>query len=361
MCEKHEKKIEEFTGDIEELEKELYTPALDIISKPLAKPITVCSDPECCEKKSCGNTTKVHYKSICHKPCYLENSDGNIMGNSSLLDCRAFNKYNSVGEGDWYKPETFIPDHGPFNCNESGLVFGYKTERTKSESCFECTHSYQVHLTINYETKIETKQIRDENKYERIETSYFGIDIRQAQIQQIKEKVEEIKEELRFITECAAYFARFLMNNAITPFNDALEEYMKCCIANEAKGNADAVVIKGFEDMLEAYSREKATIEKLIHETSGKSDLSSDKIDQKIEQLFELKHYGPVIKHHMDLEAKGRRNTYVAFEKDVVIATTNTTTFTTFFKEIFSNFKFWWTSSSGKKEIKVEPQIKMEN
>lgn len=339
MCEKHEKRIKEFTGDIQQLEKELYTPALDIISEPLAKPITVCSDPDCCEKKSCGNTTKVHYKSICHKPCYLKTNDGNIIGNAGLLDCIAFNKYETVAgaKGRWSRRKEFHADIGKLKFNKQGFALGYDTVRTKSETCFQCSHSYQVHLRINYETKIETKQIRDENKFERIETSKQNIDRKQLQIDLIKAKVEEIKEELHFITVCSAYFARFLMKNAITPFNDALEEYINYCVAIEKEGNGDASVVKGFLDMLEAYNREKATIEKLSKETGGECELSSDQIDAKIEQLFELKHYGHVIKHHMDLEAQGQQSTKVALERDAHMRTDKTTES---FRHIFSEFQF---------------------
>lgn len=123
------------------------------------------------------------------------------------------------------------------------------------------------------------------------------------------------------------------MNNAITPFNDALEDYIKCCIANEEKGNGETVVIKGFEDMLEAYNREKETTEKLSKETCGKSDLTIDQTDGKIKQLFNLKYCGPVIKHHMDLEAHAK----AALEIDVPIGMINA-----FFQQLFSNFKFWW-------------------
>lgn len=329
MCERHEKKIEEFTGDIEELEKELYTPALDILSQQIAKPITVCSDPGCCEKIAIGNTTKIQYKSMCHKPCYLENSDGNIIGNAALLDCKAFNKYELCGEGSWSDPKSFVPDSNLI-CNEKGLVFGTPCKHTKSESCFTCSHSYQVHLTINYETTIESKQIRDKNKYERIETSYNDIDRRQRQIN-----------ELRFITKCSAYFARFLMNNAITPFNDALEDYIKYTIANEQKkGNGDAVGIKLLQDMLVAYKREKEMIENASKESQGKSDLTSLQIDGKIKDLFKMKHYGRVIKDHMDLEVNGRQNTKIALEKDVQIGTRKNA-FTTSIKQILSKFKFW--------------------
>ncbi|KAG4073896.1 hypothetical protein HA402_014101 [Bradysia odoriphaga] len=338
MCEKHEKKIEEFTGDIEELEKELYTPALDIKSRLLEHPITVCSHPDCCEKKSCGSTTKVHYKSVCHKPCYLKKSDGNIIGDSGLLDCQAFNKYKNVGEGNWHDPKTFVPD-SPLPMNSEGLVYGYDCIRVKSENCFTCNHPYQIHLTINYETEIVTRKIRDENKFERIETSLCGIDKRKNQIARIKAKVDVIKEELRFITECSAYFARFLMNNTITPFNDALEDYIKCCIANEEKENKDSAVVKGYQDMLDAYNREKETIEKLSKESC---DLSSGKIDDKIGQLFKLKTYGQVIKHHMDLEAKGEKNKSIALEVDVPIGDgVKTSGLIRLFQQVTENLKFW--------------------
>lgn len=340
-CRRHEKTIQNFNGDILELEKELYIPALDIISEPLDQPITVCSHPECCEKKACGNSTKVHYKSICHKPCYLEKSDGNIIGNSGLLNCQSFNKYTDVGEGRWSDPKYLHPDQEK-SSNEKGLVFGIPSKRIKSEICFNCSHSYQVHLTINYETKIETKQIRDAYKFSLIEANKQNIDRKQLQIDKIKAKVEELKEERRFITGCSAYFARFLMHNAITPFNDALEAYIKCCIANEEKGNGDAEVIQGFKDLLEAYDREKETIERLSKETCGESDLTCDQIDDKIQQLFELKHYGHVIKRHMDLEAQGQLNTKVALEKEVQIGTKETSVLSAVFGQLFSKFKYWW-------------------
>lgn len=151
----------------------------------MEQPIAVCSDPDCCEKKSCDNTIKIHYKSVCHKPCYLEKSDGNIIGNSGLLDCH--------GQGNWYDHQDFAPDSEKLVCNKDGQAFGCKCVQTKSETCFQCSHSYQ-HLTINYETKTETKQIRKENNFERIETSYCDIDKILYQIEKIKAKVDKIKQ-----------------------------------------------------------------------------------------------------------------------------------------------------------------------
>lgn len=313
LCQNHEKKIEEFSGNIEQLEKELYTPAVDIQTRQLEHPITVCSHSDCSEKKSCGNTTKVHYKSICHKPCYLDKSDDKIIGNSGLLDCRAFNNYKNLGEGRLCNPKTFVPDT-ELRINSEGLMFGYKTERTRSEVCFKCSHSYLAHLTINYETEIVTRKIRNEYKSDQIENSLSDIDKRQVQVSRIKAKVEELQNELKFITECSAYFARFLMDNAITPFNDALEDYINCCIANEQKSNNDSAVIKGYRDMLEAYNREKATIEQLSNESC---DLSSGGIDDRIGKLFELNTYGHVIKFHMELEADSERNQKIASEVNV--------------------------------------------
>lgn len=342
LCQNHEKKIKEFSGDIEELEKELYTPALDIVTDPLDRPITVCSDQECCEKVSFGNMSKVHYKAICHNPCYLENSDGNIVGNAALLDCRAFNKYEKCGVASWSNPKYLHPDSDKdIEHNDKGEVYSQPSRRTKSETCFECSHSYLVHLTINYETKIETKQVRDDNKQKRIEMSKQNIDARQHQIDKINTKIAELKEESRFITECSAYFARFLMANAITPFNDAVEDYIKCCIANEEKRDGDPVVIDGLNAMLESYTREKEEIEKLFEESADKAELTSDEINAKIEQLVGLKYYGSVIKLHMDLEAQAHLKTVNAFEKNITIANERTSSLTSVLTQLFSKFKFW--------------------
>lgn len=337
LCERHEKKIREFTGDIKELEKELYTPALDIISEPLERPITVCSDPGCCEKKSVNNTSKVHYKSICHKPCYLENVDDSIIGNAGLLDCDAFNNYKYCGDEGWFDAKTFHPD-SYLKINEQGLARGTPAERVKSERCFKCSHSYQVHLTINYETKIETKQVKDENKFERITTNQQAIEQRHAQINLIEQKVKEIKQELHYITECSAYFARFLLNNTITPFNDGLEDYIKCCIANERNGNNDTNIIKGFEGMLESYQREKQVIEELSRQ--GVSELTNDEIAEKIDQLLNLKHYGSCIKIHLDLEKQGQLATHLfCKEKDFRIQQGDSIPLA--FSKMFAKLKFW--------------------
>lgn len=102
--------------------------------------------------------------------------------------------------------------------------------------------------------------------------------------------------------------------DAITPFNDALEDYIKFCVANEEKGAGDAEVIKAYQDILKSYDQEKMVIEKLCEETCGEMNLTSDRIDEKIQQLFQLKRYGDVIKHHMDLEAHGMLNTKIGLK-----------------------------------------------
>lgn len=339
LCQKHEKKIKEFSGDIEELEKELYIPSLDIMTDPLDRPITVCSDPDCCEKVSLGNTSKVHYKSICHKPCYLENSDGNIIGNAALLDCQAFNKYEQFGDGGWFAPGEFFPD-SHIQLNEDGLAYAFYANRTKSETCFVCSHSFQTHLTINYETRVKTVQIRDDNKQKRIELNQQNICVRQTQINKIKSKVSELKEEQRFITECSAYFARFLLTNAITPFNGALEDYIKFCIANERKGNEDEAVIDALQDMLTSYGREKDEIKNLFEKSSDKVELTSNEINAKIEQLIGLKHYGSVIKRHLDLETQAQLNGVTVFEKNIQVCTGKSGLAATL-TNVFSKFKFW--------------------
>lgn len=337
MCERHAKEIEDFSGNISELEKVLYTPALDITSKALEHPRTVCSDPSCCEKKAIGNVSKVHYKTICHNHCYLQNSDGSIMGNSALLDCRAFNKYERTGDDIWCDPSTLYPD-SEGRTNEKGQVLATPSKRIKSETCFECGHSYLVHLTINYETSINSIQIRDENKYERITKEKDAVNQKEIQIKKIMMTVDELEREMKFINKCSAHFARFLMNHTITPFNDALEEYIKCAKSN-ARKRGDSEAIQGYEKMLDAYKYEKKIVEAESKKTSGGSDLSTDEINKKIKELFNLKHYGKVLQDHLILEEQGQLQSHIISNERTVQL--KQTTVKAGKPGLLQRFKFW--------------------
>ncbi|CAG2166575.1 unnamed protein product [Oppiella nova] len=238
QCERHKKRIHEFTGDINDLEKELYIPSVDIETDPLEHPKTVCSDKDCCTQENINGTIKFHYKTDCHSPCYLDNSDGNIIGNQGLLDCLAFNEYEEIREPEWVVPTNVLPDQN-ITLNDEGKAFLRLVRRIKSETCNKCKHSYQSHLHINYETRLVNKQVRDETKYQRITTAQEASEAQQAQIMELEVKIKELTDENTIITKCMAKFACFLKNNALTPFNDAFEDYVNLLIANEKQHGYD--------------------------------------------------------------------------------------------------------------------------
>ncbi|CAG2173054.1 unnamed protein product [Oppiella nova] len=49
QCEIHKRRVREFTGTIEQLREEMYVPSVDIKTKCLDKPKTVCTEGSCCE------------------------------------------------------------------------------------------------------------------------------------------------------------------------------------------------------------------------------------------------------------------------------------------------------------------------
>ncbi|CAG2164726.1 unnamed protein product [Oppiella nova] len=188
-CERHKRKIHEFTGNIKDLQKEL--------------------DKKCCTQENINGNIKTHYKTNCHSPCYLKHSDGNIVGNKGLLNCKAFNKYERTGPDHWDYPDDLVPDTN-IELNKDGKLLLHTVSTTKSDKCFGCGHSYQTHLHINYETKIVKKQVRDESKYERITTAKEMSLAQEKQIKKLESKIQELSEENLIITKATAKFPCFL-------------------------------------------------------------------------------------------------------------------------------------------------------
>ncbi|CAG2170384.1 unnamed protein product [Oppiella nova] len=321
-CEAHKRRIFDFRGTIEELQRELYIPSKDIVSTPLAKPKTVCGDIQCCTKENINGVEKVHYRVNCHNPCYLKFSDGNIMGNKGLLECAAFIEYKRVGEDRYYHPSEFPKDNrefGEHEFNDEGLVLGMPSQVTKSDKCFKCKHSYQTHLHINYETRIVTTKIRDENKNKRITTDKEAMEAQQSKMKELDEKIKELTSEQDTITRCMAEFAWFLRHNALTTFNDAFEDYVRHLIDNERKGGSMSAednreTIKKLEQLLVKYKYEKEVIQKAMknsNQNNGAVCISLEDIDKKICELCGLKWNGGLIKKMLADQQQSKAKSHV--------------------------------------------------
>ncbi|CAG2172005.1 unnamed protein product [Oppiella nova] len=339
QCERHKKKINEFTGDINDLEKELYIPSVDIETDPLDHPKTVCSDKNCCTQENINGNIKTHYKTNCHSPCYLVHSDGNIVGNKGLLDCKAFNKYERVGPDIYSDPSQLYPDHKnfkPHELNAEGKVLSTPSTVTKSDICYECKHSYQSHLHINYETRIVNTKVRDESKFELITTTQQATVAQQDQMEKIQVKIDELTKENNVITKCMAKFACFLKDNALTPFNDAFEDYVNVIIENEKQGGSKVTIDK-LEQMLKRYKYEKNVILDAMKK-SDQGTISVEDIDQIIKKLCGLKWNGPAIRKLLATQIQLKAQSYAQNEQRINPGSGLTATFgklKTFWKKIF--------------------------
>ncbi|XP_055352721.1 uncharacterized protein LOC129598717 [Paramacrobiotus metropolitanus] len=308
LCEIQKKRVKEFQGNIEELRKELFTPAVDIITTPLAHPRTVCGHADCCETVNVNGVKKTHYKSVCHNHCYLANDDSNVLGNKGLLDCKAFNKYVNIGETARYRPDSFHPDN-ELSVGEDGLVEGFTAEREKSENCFQCGHSYQVHLHIESVTERRNIKVRDEAKQSRINSDEEKKRVQEAMVRDLEKTIAQWKKENEEINRCLSIFACFLSHNALTPFNDAYEDYLKYLIENHKQSHSAEIRANALhlENSLQHYRQEKDTFAKAYAQRKSGADISAKAVTQAVESLFKLEKSGPKIKNFLELMKEVRK------------------------------------------------------
>ncbi|CAG2173909.1 unnamed protein product [Oppiella nova] len=332
-CERHKQRMKNFTGDITALKAQLYIPSLDIETIELDHPKTVCGDKDCCTQENINGTIKTHYKTDCHSPCYLRSSDGGIIGNEGLRDCEAFQKSENIGEAEWRVATNLLPDQH-VEVDERGMALVQYVDTIRSENCFGCGHSYKLHLHIKYDTRIVKREVRDERKYERISTRNEANMAQQNQIKQLELKIQELSNENDIITTCMAKFACFLKNNALTPFNDAFEGYVKLLIEQEKQGDKGSVAIINLERVLTQYTKEKQVILDAMNKAgsnSNQSDITIKDIDESIKQLKHLKWKGAEISQLFEKQLKAKEHSHVHQEESIDTSTVKGS----------KNLKFW--------------------
>ncbi|XP_054166187.1 uncharacterized protein LOC128963700 [Oppia nitens] len=313
-CQIQTENILQFKGTIEELKCELYIPVIDIKSIPLDHPMTVCSDKDCCELMNINGQVVKHYNKVCHKICYLKYDDGNVIGNEGFLDCKAFNEYKRLSDYFEVNPKdaNLYPDNDMDNVDpETGLMTVCKSKRIKHDNCQKCQHCYQTHLHVKYKTnKVESK-CRDESKYNQITDNQKAIEAKEEIVGQLMNRQSEYENESKFITDCMAKFAAFLKHNAMTPFNDAFEDYVKYLIRNEKRvktfvSSGDSrrrQSVEQLEQLLQQYRHEKRVIlESMKRGDKNYCTITLDDIQQCVTKLYELPLNGQKIQELLNMQ-----------------------------------------------------------
>ncbi|CAG2110514.1 unnamed protein product [Medioppia subpectinata] len=312
QCEKHKSEITQFSGTIQALQNHLYVNKIEIKSVRLNLPKTVCNHNQCCDQETIEGVIHINYKTPCHSPCYLSFGDGNV-GNSALTRCKAFNRHTTDDQDPNRKRKGFFSD----------LAHTFRDATHESDNCEKCGHSYTHHLHMLYDTKPEVIKVIDDEVNTRIQTARSSTEAKQIQVQHLDQQIAELNAEGETIVNSMAMFACFLANNALTPINDAFEDYVRHLIANErhntSAGADTGVTITRLERVLELYEREKVVIKSAMEENSTAgfqgSVITADQIDECVGKLRMLKHKGKGICDMLQLQRDAKARNHAAYNQ----------------------------------------------
>jgi len=149
-----------------------------------------------------------------------------------------------------------------------------------------------VEYSSNLETTTDPNVERELNKNGNL------VKAKEAQINVLQTRIAELQGEHQFIQEAAAKFSIYMKKNSITHYNDATIEYMDHLIKDErSKLRAGASRAR-----LERLERDKAQYQSYVDameagkRTSSTHILNEPGVALLVQQLYNLKHYGRMLK-----------------------------------------------------------------
>ncbi|XP_063922637.1 uncharacterized protein LOC135137026 isoform X2 [Zophobas morio] len=151
---------------------------------------------------------------------------------------------------------------------------------------------------------IQPVQMVDEDVLSNIQSEEKQRERIEALIGEIKQEKKELEKELEYVSECAAKFAYFLENNAITSSYDNFKEYIFLSLQRQKslgnQANMDVVVnltelLRRHENLIKAISENQARV--------NAEKITEESIYRDAESLFKLKHMGPKIKEIFEARA----------------------------------------------------------
>jgi GTPase SAR1 family protein len=192
------KKIGNYQDDKNKTEKEVHNfkqrlkfegDACEIT--PLLRPYTACTHINCTATKVLTNNVTTHVYKSCHKPCSVQDVPVQGRGDARLTRCLAF------------------------KCN--------------GETC-DCGHTYHDHMHMITETKFVKKTFDNEDAMKKMNAASTEAEKMQIVIDNENTLKEELEGEHKAFFAASASFAWFLTKNAITPFNDYIDDYISLAI-----------------------------------------------------------------------------------------------------------------------------------
>ncbi|KAL8673300.1 MAG: hypothetical protein Q9168_002262 [Polycauliona sp. 1 TL-2023] len=264
------------SGD--QLRNRLNVQKVQMNATPLNRPRTVCANGSCVEIKSNGkdqDVTVTVYKKPCHADCSLSDVPHEQMAPPGLIHCWAFR-------------------HDP-------------------ESCRRCGHNWQEHLHILYELTEEIVMAVDTAIEQKLKSHANDMTLRLTALNQHEQRISDYKQEREMIRNAAANFGVFLRKYSLAPYNDALIAYLDFLIKDEQMKVQAGGNNKRLASLTDERHKHTELIEVITRNMNSQAkwdDFREGAIDQMVQELYRLKHFGKMLKNMKHGIATAHQATY---------------------------------------------------
>lgn len=254
--------IQQTKDSIKELEKVKMRTKIELETVPLDYPKTVCTDVNCKKIYGPKEAMMVKYTTVCHDHCGLPGVARDTIGDPGLMQC-------------WAMINGF--------CRHSS-----------------CGHHYNLHMHIYYDTEEVIKEVEDEIVKDSLLQKLSATEIKQKMITARNVEIQELDYELKEIEKASVQFACFLKKNAITPYNDAMLEFMDHLIKEEKDkiaAGGDRKTLEAMELSKMSYKHEISILQGQMDKGDGVCVLKPADVEERVGHLYKLKHNGKHIEN----------------------------------------------------------------
>lgn len=273
----HRRKISQNTNDI--TANQLPENIAEVVL--LKHPRTVCASRKCSTVTEIDGVKRVDYKVKCHRRCYLQGTEQEVLKNPLLKNCSMMNKI--TGE-----------------CEKCG-----------------CLWDEHIHVTYKFRKRLTYRTIKDEPS--RILTN-------------IDQYTNQLKDEQEIIRHICNKLRIFIRANSLNPTNDAVIEYINHCIHQEKQkynpGDVNSDVIRALENLIGEYQDEFKLMSAKKDNNGNTSDVPTvEDVFACKWQLFELPISGKYFQQQMDgldldqVNQMGEREVYANLPRTARLST----------------------------------------
>ncbi|CAF0924789.1 unnamed protein product [Rotaria sp. Silwood1] len=225
----------------------------------LEYPRTICTSQKCSQVIKVNDEMKVDYTVQCHRHCYLQGVEQEVIKNPILKRCRAMDKITGI--------------------------------------CKRCHCQWDTHMHVTYEFKKQLTYLEVDDKQSSISSKRI--------LERIDERISHLQQEEEIIRHICAKLTLFLRVNSINPTNEDIIEYINHFIQEEKEkqnaGDNNEQIIIGLQNLIKDYQDEINLLKFNLDNQANTNDAPTiEEIFFFKCQLFELPITGKYIKAQVE-------------------------------------------------------------